>query len=193
MRAAFQLEWTDNRVSVTILDVVHALIFIFPAYFANGMPVNFGGGRTIDGGRRFLDGKPIFGSHKTFRGFFAGLVIGTLVGFVEYFLLEASNSFAFPLVITFSPSVFLGFALSLGALVGDLMDSFIKRRLNIPPGAPLPVVDQLDFVVGALIFSFAIGELPSPLVTLIVVIITPPIHLLTNFLAYLLGVKKEWW
>jgi CDP-2,3-bis-(O-geranylgeranyl)-sn-glycerol synthase len=180
-------------MSVTVLDVVHALIFIFPAYFANGMPVIFGGGRSIDGGKRFLDGKPIFGSHKTFRGFFAGLIIGTLIGFVELVLFEASDRFNFLSVIPFSPSVFLGFALSIGALVGDLMDSFIKRRLNIPPGSPLPVVDQLDFVMGALLFSFAIGELPSPLVTLIVVIITPPIHLLTNFLAYLLGVKKEWW
>ena len=180
-------------MSVTVLDVVHALIFIFPAYFANGMPVIFGGGRSIDGGRRFLDAKPIFGSHKTFRGFFAGLIIGTLIGFVELVLFEASDRFNFLSVIPFSPSVFLGFALSIGALVGDLMDSFIKRRLNIPPGSPLPVVDQLDFVMGALLFSFAIGELPSPLVTLIVVVITPPIHLLTNFLAYLLGVKKEWW
>ena len=180
-------------MSVTILYIVHALIFIFPAYCANGAPVIFGGGRSIDGGRSFLDGKPILGSHKTIRGFFAGLVIGTLVGFVEHFLFEASHRFPFLSVITFSPSFLLGFVLSLGALVGDLMDSFIKRRLDIPPGSPLPVVDQLDFVIGALLFSLITGELPSPLITLIVIIITPPIHLLTNFLAYLLGAKKEWW
>lgn len=180
-------------MSVTVLDVVHALVFIFPAYCANGAPVLFGGGRSIDGGRNFLDGKPILGSHKTIRGFFAGLVIGTLVGFAEYALFEASYRFPFLLVINFSPSFLLGFVLSLGALIGDLMDSFIKRRLDIPPGAPLPVVDQLDFVIGALLFSLTIGELPSPLITLIVIIITPPIHLLTNLLAYLLGVKKEWW
>ncbi len=179
-------------MSVTALDVVHALVFIFPAYCANGAPVIFGGGRSLDGGRSFLDGKPILGSHKTIRGFFGGLVIGTLVGFVEYFLFEP-HRFPFLSVITFSPSFLLGFLLSLGALIGDLMDSFIKRRLNIPPGSPLPVLDQLDFVVGALLFSLIIAELPSPLITIIVVIITPPIHLLTNFLAYLLGVKKEWW
>ena len=179
-------------MSVTILDVVHALVFIFPAYCANGAPVIFGGGRSIDGGRSFLDGKPILGSHKTIRGFFGGLVIGTLVGFVECFLFEA-HRFPSVSVITFSPSILLGFVLSLGALIGDLTDSFIKRRLDIPPGSPLPVLDQLDFVVGALLFSLLIGELPSPLITIIVVIVTPPIHLLTNFLAYLLGVKKEWW
>jgi CDP-2,3-bis-(O-geranylgeranyl)-sn-glycerol synthase len=181
------------KMSVTILDVVYALVFIFPAYCANGTPVIFGGGRSIDGGRSFLDGKPILGSHKTIRGFFAGLVIGTLVGFVEHVLFQASHRFPFLSVIPFSPSFLLGFVLSLGALVGDLMDSFIKRRLDIPPGSSLPVVDQLDFVIGALLFSLTIGELPSPLITLIVVIITPPIHLFTNFLAYLLGVKKEWW
>ena len=180
-------------MSVTILDVVYALVFIFPAYCANGAPVIFGGGRSIDGGRSFLDGKPILGSHKTIRGFFAGLAIGTLVGFVEHVLFEASHRFPFLSVITFSPSFLLGFVLSLGALIGDLMDSFIKRRLAIPPGSPLPVVDQLDFVIGALLFSLTIGGLPSPLITLIVIIVTPPIHLLTNFLAYLLGVKKQWW
>ena len=164
---------------ITILDVVDALVFIFPAYCANGAPVIFGGGRSIDGGRNFLDGKPIFGSHKTFRGFFAGLVIGSLVGLVEHFL--------------FGSSSLSGFVLSLGGLVGDLVDSFIKRRLDIPPGSPLLVADQLDFVIGALLFSLAIRELPPPLITLIVIIITPPIHLLTNFLAYLLGVKKKWW
>jgi len=180
-------------MSAIIFDVFEALVFIFPAYCANGMPVIFGGGRTIDGGRKFLDGKPIFGSHKTFRGIFAGLIIGTLVGFAEQILLETFHSYPFLSTITFSPNPVLGFALSLGALVGDLMDSFIKRRLNIPPGSPLPVVDQLDFVVGALLFSIMIGQLPSSLVALIVVFITPPIHLSTNFLAHLLGLKKEWW
>lgn len=174
-------------MSVTALDVVYALVFIFPAYCANGMPVIFGGGRSIDGGRRFLDGKPIFGSHKTFRGFFAGLVIGTLVGFGEHVLFKSS------FLEEASPNTLLGFLLSLGALIGDLIDSFIKRRLDIPPGSPLPVVDQLDFVIGALLFALMIDKLPSPTITLIVIIITPPIHLLTNFLAYLLGVKKEWW
>lgn len=42
--------------------------------------------------------------------------------------------------------------LSLGALIGDLTESFIKRRIGFPPGASLPVADQLDFVAGALLF-----------------------------------------
>lgn len=168
------------------MDLIYAMYFIFPAYCANAIPVIFGGGRPIDSGRKFLDGKPIFGAHKTFRGFFAGLLIGTLVGAIQGVIGEFSSM---PL---FDYSLLLGFTTSLGALLGDLFESFIKRRLNLSPGALLPIVDQLDFVFGALLFSFFVSP---PLLTtvLLVIIVTPPIHLLTNFIAYLLGVKKTPW
>jgi CDP-2,3-bis-(O-geranylgeranyl)-sn-glycerol synthase len=54
------------------------------------------------------------------------------------------------------------------------------------------VADQLDFVLGALLFSLLVSP-PSWQVALVVLVITPPIHLLTNFVAYHLGVKKEPW
>jgi len=159
--------------------IAQALYFILPAYCANAVPVIFGGGTPMDFARNFIDGKPLFGAHKTFRGFFSGLLIGTFVGIVQ------SN-----LLIFQPPHVLLGFVLSLGALIGDLVHSFIKRRLNIPLGASFPVADQLDFVVGALFFSLFISP-PSLPVALIILIVTPPIHLLTNFIAYHLNVKKE--
>lgn len=163
---------------ITILDVAHALLFIFPAYCANAAPVIFGGGFPIDGGKTFIDGKPIFGSHKTLRGFFSGLIVGTLVSFVQGAL--------------FQYNMLLGFTLSMGALAGDLAESFFKRRLDLPPGSDLPIADQLDFILGALLFSLLVSPPPLPIV-IIIVIITLPIHLLTNFLAYLLGVKKKLW
>jgi len=171
---------------ITVMDLVYAMYFIFPAYCANAVPVIFGGGRPIDSGRKFLDEKPIFGAHKTFRGFFAGLLIGTLVGALQSVIGEFSST---PL---FGYSLLLGFTTSLGAVLGDLLESFIKRRLNLSPGALLPIVDQLDFVVGALLFSFFVSP-PSLTTVLLVIIVTPPIHLLTNFIAYLLGVKKTPW
>lgn len=163
-------------MSITIIDVAYALYFIFPAYCANAIPVILGGGQPLDTGRTFIDGKPILGSHKTLRGFFAGLVAGTLVGFLQNLITQAP--------------ILLGFMLSLGALVGDSVESFIKRRLGLPPGSSLLIADQLDFVVGALLFSLPISQPPLTNV-LIILIITPPIHLLTNFFAYLLGVKKR--
>jgi CDP-2,3-bis-(O-geranylgeranyl)-sn-glycerol synthase len=164
------------------MDIAYALYFIFPAYCANAAPVIFGGGHPIDANRTFIDGKPILGSHKTVRGFFAGLIVGTLVSFVQ--------NTVYPL---YQSNPLLGFALSLGALIGDLFDSFIKRRLGFPPGASFPILDQLDFVIGALLFSLMVSPLPPLNLILIIIIITPPIHLLTNVLAFLFGFKSKPW
>jgi CDP-2,3-bis-(O-geranylgeranyl)-sn-glycerol synthase len=157
--------------------IADSLIFIFPAYSANAVPVVFGGGAPLDLGRTLWDGRPVFGSHKTIRGFFAGLAVGTLVGLGEC------------LVFTdYSP--LLGFVLSLGALIGDLGGAFIKRRLGIAPGASLPVVDQVDFVLAALLFSLPVSR-PTLTMAFVVLVLTVPAHLLTNLLAYLVGLKRR--
>jgi len=162
---------------LTIL-LFEALLFIFPAYCANATPVLAGGGLTMDFGKNFYDGKRVFGSNKTFRGFFFGLTIGMLVGLAELFL------FDFPFLFVFF--------FPLGALLGDLAGAFIKRRLGISPGNLLPIVDQIDFVIGAIFFSIPLSILYWELVV-VVILITPPIHLLTNFMAYKLGLKKHPW
>ena len=170
---------------MAIIDVCYALWFIFPAYCANAIPVILGGGRSLDFGKVFWDGKPILGSHKTLRGFFSGLVVGTLVGLFQTLLFQQVLHRYDP---QFQYSVLLGFMISLGALVGDLVESFIKRRLNVSPGSSLPIADQLDFVVGALLFSLPVSS-PSLTTTFIILIITLPTHLLTNLLANLLDIK----
>jgi CDP-2,3-bis-(O-geranylgeranyl)-sn-glycerol synthase len=173
---------------LTIIDVGYALWFIFPAYCANAVPMILGGGRPIDFGKIFLDGKPILGSHKTLRGFFSGLAVGTLVGFLQTLIFQ---HILFQYNAQFRYTVLLGFTLSLGALVGDLVESFIKRRLDILPGNSFPIADQLDFVAGALLFSLPVSLLPSLLTILIILVVTPFIHLLTNLFASLLGIKKK--
>ena len=158
--------------------VTEALLFIGPSYVANAAPLLFGGGNPLDGGRNFLDGKRIFGSHKTVRGFIAGIMAGTIIGLVES-TVDGNLLFG-------------GFMIGFGAVLGDLLGAFVKRRLGLKPGSPFPVVDQLDFVLGGLL----LGSLFFPLsltAVLLVVLVTPPIHLGTNFGAYLLGIKKTYW
>ncbi len=160
--------------------IIEAAIFIFPAYCANAVPVLTGGGLPLDFGRTFLDGKPIFGKNKTFRGFLLGLLIGTIVGYIETLV------FGFPALF--------GLLLSLGALFGDLTGAFAKRRLGLVPGELLPVVDQVDFVVGAILCSLPISQpFMSWELVLAVLIMTPPLHLLTNLAAYKLGLKNKPW
>jgi len=175
-----------------IYEIAYALWFILPAYIANAFPVILGGGLAIDMGRKLPDGKPIFGSHKTVRGFIAGLIAGILTSVVQTVALQYSTWSDF--VLPFQFNILIGSMIALGALVGDLVHSFIKRRMGLVEGSPLPVADQLDFVLGAILFSLPVSSSPLPLLTLVLVIlITPPIHLLTNFTAYLLGVKKTPW
>jgi CDP-2,3-bis-(O-geranylgeranyl)-sn-glycerol synthase len=163
------------------LLIVEALKFIFPAYCANAAPVLAGGGLSMDFGRNFLDGRRILGKNKTFKGFFFGWSIGILVGLVE------------GLVFGFVPYTVLFIVLTpLGALFGDLVGAFIKRRLNIAPGGLLPVLDQVDFVIGAILFSLPLSIVSFEL-AVAVIIITPPIHLFTNFLAFKLRLKNNPW
>jgi CDP-2,3-bis-(O-geranylgeranyl)-sn-glycerol synthase len=165
--------------------IIESLKFIFPAYCANAVPVIAGGGTPIDFGRNFFDGKPILGKNKTFKGFFFGLVVGTAVGYLE------SISLGYP---PENSGLLFGFVVSLGALFGDLAAAFLKRRLGKAPGDLLPVIDQVDFIVGAILFSYLFyPSLLSWELVITVLIITPPIHLLTNFVAYKLGLKKNPW
>ena len=160
-------------------DWLSALYIILPTYCANAAPVIFGGGRSIDFGKRLPDGQRILGDNKTFRGFISGIMVGTLVGLLCSYVLSMNL-----MLIALPPS--------LGALLGDLAGAFLKRRLHIRPGGALPGVDQLDFVVGSVFFVSLFSPIPA-LVILILLVVTPPIHFLTNVGAYLLGLKENYW
>ena len=163
----------------SLQDWLSALLIIAPIYCTNGAPVLFGGGQPVDFGRTMPDGERIFGDHKTIRGLASGLIVGTIVGISESFLFS-SNLLSMALLAT------------TGALLGDLGGAFIKRRMRIKPGQPLPGVDQLDFVLGAVLLISIIQKL-TPGTMLILFCVTPPIHLLANISAYKLGLKSNYW
>ena len=163
----------------SLQDWLSALYIILPAYCTNGAPVLFGGGRPIDMGLRLGDGERVLGDNKTFRGLIGGVIVGTVVGvFCSYVFSKNLLSLAIPA--------------SFGALLGDLAGALLKRRLKIKPGGALPVVDQLDFVVGAILCVSLFSEI-SLAVVLILLLLTPPIHILTNAGAYALGLKDRYW
>jgi len=168
---------TVDLMSIALL-VVNALKFIFPAYCANATPVLAGGGTKMDFGKNFFDGKRVFGNNKTFRGFLFGFAIGVMVGLME--------------IVAFHFPILFAFLIPLGALLGDLAGAFLKRRIGIAPGGLLPIVDQVDFVTGAIVFSIPLAIVSWQL-AVTVLLITPPIHLFTNYLAYKLKLKKNPW
>lgn len=165
--------------------IVQAIWLMLPAYTANPMAVVFGGGTPIDLGKKWIDGKRILGDGKTFRGLIGGTICGVIMGVIQMMF---SPVFTLSVVIT----------LSLGALLGDIAKSFIKRRLGYVRGARMPIVDQLDFVAGAWLLTYVLQpewfiKNFNSIIIVTVVFITPVLHRLTNILGYHLKVKKEPW
>ena len=158
--------------------LLYPIIFMLPAWVANGMPVIFGGGAPLDLGRK-LDGRPLLGRHKTIRGTASGLVGGLVVALLEYVLL------AQPLA--------LGVAIVIGAIAGDLLGSFLKRRAELREGANVPLLDQYSFFVVAVLFSLPFGGLPNYLGIIIVAVLTGALHKGTNMLAHRARIKSVPW
>lgn len=154
-------------------SILSAIYFFLPAYVANISACLLGRGRPVDFGKNFIDGRRILGDGVTIRGSATGIASGSILGL-------------------FGERLFLAFLLSTGAIVGDAIGSFIKRRLGLARGAPAPLLDQLNFVVGALFFaSFAVE---IPLQTLIILFVLTPIgHLAVNKTGYLLKLKDVPW
>ncbi len=153
------------------LLVLSAIYYYLPAYFANGMPIVFGGGTPLDFGKNLSDGHRIFGDGKTFQGAIFGILIGTLaIGLIQ-------------------GNLKLALFLSVGAILGDLVKSFIKRRLGHKSGERFFPWDQLDFLIGATILS-AIIEMPRLEFVIAIFLITPLVHLATNYGSYILKMKK---
>jgi CDP-2,3-bis-(O-geranylgeranyl)-sn-glycerol synthase len=174
-----------------INEILLALWFILPAYIANSTAALFGGGTPIDLGRSFPDGRRVFGEGKTFTGLLAGIAFGTIAGNVQGYLITDGLVPGYMAGDVLAYTV-AGFLLSTGALLGDLASSFVKRRLGMRRGAKFFPIDQLDFVVGAILFVGIIYVPPLTAIAILLVL-TPAIHLVFNFTAHRLKVKHEPW
>lgn len=185
--------------------VVQGLWLIFPAYAANVLATLVGGGPPVDGGRVWSDGRRMLGDGKTWRG----LVLAPLLA-LAFGVLQHAYAAEVGLGVTdFGESpIYLAhvYALALGALVGDVGASFVKRRLGKERGARWLGPDQYDFVAGALLLaalaslltmaftgSFWLGAALGWGPLLVILILTPGLHLLVNGIGYLIGVKEVPW
>lgn len=170
--------------------LIKAVWLMLPAYIANPTAVVFGGGAPIDFGKKWMDGRRILGDGKTFYGLIGGTACGIVVGLVQMNVPSqwSLGSFTLTTIIT----------LSFGALLGDMVKSFFKRRAGFERGAELPVIDQLDFVAGAWVLTYIFD--PQWFlnnftfwIIITVLILTPLLHRLTNIIGYYIKLKKEPW
>ena len=98
---------------------------------ANGTPVIAGKlfgeyfNQPLDRGVAFVDGRPVFGHSKTIRGIIISLVAATVTAPVLGFAWTC------------------GLIIGSGAMSGDLLSSFVKRRLSLPPSSRATGIDQI--------------------------------------------------
>ncbi len=170
---------------MAFLLVLQALWLIFPAYVANASPVVIRGRKALDFGRK-LGKHRILGDGKTIEGSVGGIAFGVLIGVLQMY------AFDFILLPLPKHSIPLIIALSAGAIIGDIVGAFIKRRFGIARGEPVLLLDQLDFLIMALVFASFVAELTMQMI-IVLVVITPILHLTTNIFAYLMKMKSRPW
>lgn len=168
--------------------LVQALWFIAPAYAANGFPPLMQGRKPLDGGRSFRNQR-LFGDGKTWEGTVSGIIVGILVGALQVHYQSQLEYLSLNLPIMTMPLVI---ALTIGTMAGDVLGSFIKRRLGIKRGGSAPLLDQEGFLVMAFVFAAFVYPLSLILVA-VLLIITPPIHWVTNVVGYYMKFKKTPW
>ena len=168
--------------------------FILPAYFANMAPVivkrvnifNF----PLDFDKK-INNKPIFGKNKTFRGLVFGVLFAIIISFSQ-FLFYNNGLFVGISIVDYSNWLLIGILLGFGAIFGDLIESFVKRRLDYGPGKSFIPFDQIDFVLGALIFISFIVDLTLNKI-IIIIVLSFVLHIIVNHIAFYTGMRNEKW
>ena len=167
---------------------------MLPAYFANMAPVIVRKinifAYQIDFNKK-INNKPIFGKNKTFRGFIFGIVFAIIITYLQFLLykIEFFKNISF---INYQNWFLFGFLIGLGALTGDLVKSFFKRRLGLNPGEKFVPFDQTDFVIGALIFIIPIFDLTFR-TFITILLLSFALHIIVNHIAFYLKIRNEKW
>jgi CDP-2,3-bis-(O-geranylgeranyl)-sn-glycerol synthase len=151
--------------------------------------------KPIDAGKQFM-GKPLLGDHKTWRGIFTGSLIGILVIFLQKWLFINCPTMQSISIINYSNVNIWNFALSMtfGVIFGDLLFAFIKRRLNLKPGAKFMPFDQINYVLGAALFLYVFSRIEIDLsVWVVILFLTFILHIGATQIGYRLGLSKSQW
>ncbi|MFH0876461.1 MAG: CDP-archaeol synthase [archaeon] len=178
--------------------VLSCIWYILPAYIANMAPVfayllfkeKFS--EPVDFNLK-LNGRPLFGKNKTIRGFIAAIIVGIAVTYLQKIAYKVSFFNEISLLDYSTANILvLGFLMGFGALFGDLIKSFFKRRLNIAPGKSWKPFDQIDFLIGAICLT-SIVYFPQIEIIAGALVIMPVIKVFFDHIGFYLGINKSKW
>ena len=151
----------------------------------------------LDGGRMWR-GRRVLGANKTWRGVLV-MVPATAVSFAIVRAAWPPAAADRLWALSIAEYAVLGFWAGLGFMAGELPNSFVKRQLDVPPGAAaggrwrgplLAVADRCDSVAGALIALAILVPVP-PGTWIIVGLVGPALHGTFSVAMFCLGGKSR--
>jgi CDP-2,3-bis-(O-geranylgeranyl)-sn-glycerol synthase len=128
--------------------------------------------RPLDGGRTLADGRPLLGSSKTLTGLLAALLVTP------------------PLAQLLGLGWAVGLLIAGGAMLGDLLSSFVKRRLGLAPSAMALGLDQVPESLLPLLLCAPLLGLSWQAVTLLTLAFVV-LELVLSRIAYRLGLRDQ--
>jgi CDP-2,3-bis-(O-geranylgeranyl)-sn-glycerol synthase len=181
------------------VDLFFALWFFLPAGMANMIPIlvaKMPGLRRfdapIDGGRTYK-GKRIFGAHKTWRGLATGIIMATLILWLQQWAiahvallqdLTDQVNYAHLSILIVGP------LFGLGALGGDAIESFFKRQRGVAPGNGWFPFDQTDYIIGGAITTAPFVQLHFwQYIELLLLWLF--VHIVASYVGFLLHLKDK--
>ena len=100
----------------------------------------------VDGNACFIDGRPLLGSSKTLIGLLSALLLTPWVAVVINLPMQ------------------VGWVIAFWCMVGDMLSSFIKRRVGLPVHAQATGLDQIpESLFPALAYQYHYGLSPAGL------------------------------
>ncbi len=191
------------NVADILLIAVQSMWLMLPLFISNPTAVFTGNKYPIDFGKNFRDGRRILGDGKSWGGLVGGTLIGMVAGLAMAFIMrrvDAGEYWHFGASqLEVLKNVFL---ISFGALFGDSVASFFKRRMNFERGAAVPGLDQFDMILGVwlLLAVFSWGWFAEMFIhnwrwigLIAVLVLTPILHKTANVIGYKIGVKQVPW
>ena len=180
-------------------DVLFALWFFLPAGIANVTPILVAPlpylrklNAPIDCGLIFR-GKRVLGSHKTWRGLVAGVVMATVMLWLQQL---AAVHWGWARTLTNQvdyahlPTIGLGVLFGVGALGGDAIESFFKRQRGVAPGHGWFPFDQLDYIIGASLLTVPFVKL-SLRQYAVLIVLWLAVHVVASYVGWLLHLKER--
>lgn len=165
-----------------VLHLAKLMYFMAPAYAANMAPpfIRYWTSWNRPISERWL------GAHKTVIGFAAGVLTAVIITYVQSRIAWEGS------LVSYDHWPELGLRFGGGAMAGDSMKSFMKRRMGIAAGKPWIPWDQLDFVLGALALVGGRALLPWSDVVMILLLSLAG-HIAVTRVAYWIGIRDVKW